>query len=218
MTNGKTAEPTESVTAAAQPTIAAARTGHENRATSTAAVAPTSSEEVAERFYKIDFRVHVSMRYHQARRAWWSNLNRLSSVAAALAGSTAIISVFGNSSLAAWLAAGSGGFAALNAAWGFPERAQEHADLYRGFSEIGARMAKERAPSEDATGAYAAEIMLLEASEPPTIQSLNVFCHNQECEARGLPIETQYELGFWNHLLKSWFTVVDHFPSKKPAQ
>lgn len=218
MTNGKIAEPTQSVAAAAQPTATHAVTGHENSPTSASAITTASTEEIVEQFYKVDFRIHVSMRYHQARRAWYSNLNRLSSVAAALAGSTALISVFGSSSLAAWLAAASGGFAALNAAWGFPDRAQEHADLYRGFAEIAARMAKERGPSEEATKAYHAEVLLLEASEPPTIQSLNVFCHNQECEARGLPVETQYELGFWNRMFKSWFTVFDRFPPKKAPQ
>lgn len=137
MTNGEDSEP---------PTepAGAANTKHEDGSASPAAGAATA-EEVAEQFYRIDLRVHVSMRYHQARRAWYSNLNRLASVAAAFAGSTAIISVAGGNNLAAWLAAISGAFAALNAAWGFRE------------------------------------------------------------------------LGFWNRVFKSWFTVFDDFPNKRAA-
>src|SRR5689334_235584 len=86
--------------------------------------ASASAEEVSALFHAVDFRVHVSMRYHQARRAWWTGLNRSSSAAAALAGSAAVIAVFGKSGdpVWAWISAFAGGFAALNAALGFADR------------------------------------------------------------------------------------------------
>lgn len=174
---------------------------------------------VGTKFYQVQFRVHVSMRYHQARRSWWTNLNRLSTAAAALAGSAALIAVFGEAYRVqwAWVSAGSGAIAALNSALGFSDRAREHGDLYRAFSIVAAKMAAADA-ADDATGrAFEAEVLQLEASEPPSIHTLNVICHNQECEARGLPQESRCKIYFVNRIFKSWGTVIDRFPSMPPA-
>jgi hypothetical protein len=184
---------------------------------STACTATASAEEIEvnPRFYKVDFQVHVSMRYHQARRAWWTGLNRMSSIAAALAGSAAVITVWGSGSpYWAYVAAISGAFAALNAALGFTDRAREHASLYDKFSSIAARIATEAAQDDASARRYTAEVLQLEASEPPSIHTLNVICHNQECEARGHEPDDQFHIYFVNRIFKSWFTVIDRFPRR----
>jgi hypothetical protein len=195
--------------------------GPEDGASGAAATTTSSAKEieVSSKFYGVQFRVHVSMRYHQSRRAWWTNLNRISSAAGALAGSAALVAVFGKSHPENWayVSAVAGTVAALNAAFGFADRAREHADLYRNFSSIAARMAT-ATRSDDAAGAeFEAEVLQVEASEPPSIHTLNVICHNQECEARGLPQENRCKVYLVNRVFKSWFTVYDKFPSLPPA-
>lgn len=168
-------------------------------------------------FYAVNFRVHVSMRYHQARRAWWTALNRMSSIAAALAGSAAVITVSGADDTKGWayIAAISGAFAALNAALGFTDRAREHATLYDKFCHVASKMAAEASPDDDAVACkYEADVLLIEGSEPPIIQSLNIYCHNQECEARD-QLDHKRILHWYNRLLKSWGTVWDDFPPAK---
>jgi hypothetical protein len=211
-------------TVCADPTIGTAVAGTRDGAACSAATAAEEEIDINHNFYAVDFRVHVSMRYHQARRAWWTGLNRISSIAAALAGSAAIITVFSSNSAPYWayVAAASGAFAALNAALGFTERAREHATLYDKFSNIAARMAGEATPDDDVARRYRSEVLQLEASETPSIHTLNVVCHNQECEARGHGPEDLRTIYWYNRLFKSMFTVRDHFPlamhsSKKSA-
>jgi hypothetical protein len=117
------------------------------------------------------------------------------------------------------VAAASGAFAALNAALGFTDRAREHASLYDKFSSIAAKMAGEALPDDATARRYASEVLQLEASEPPSIHTLNVICHNQECEARGHGPEHLRKIYWYNRLFKSWFTVRDRFPleSERPA-
>jgi hypothetical protein len=186
--------------------------------TARAASAPTAPSEAIGgphlKFHSIQFRVHVSMRYHQARRAWWGNLNRISSALAALAGSAALIAVFGDAhkSIWAWVSAISGSLAALNSALAFAERSREHADLYRSFSGIASRMAASSSTDEAAGRTFEAEVLQLEASEPPTIHSLNVICHNQECEAQGLPQQYKCRVYWINRVFAQVGTVYDRFP------
>jgi hypothetical protein len=191
--------------------------GNDGTASPATVSATTEGVEVNRKFYEVDFRVHVSMRYHQARRAWWTGLNRISSIAAALAGSAAVITVFGAHGASYWafVAAVSGGFAALNAALGFTDRAREHATLYDKFSGIAAKMASEGAPDDAIARRYESEVLQLEASEPPSIHTLNVICHNQECQARGHGPDDQYRIFLINRIFKSWFTGVDKFPKSQ---
>ena len=190
---------------------------HESIGNSIACPSASAAEEVNPNYYAIDFRVHKSMRYHQARRAWWTSLNRLSSIAAALAGSAAVITVSGKNGSPYWayVAAGSGAFAALNAALGFTERAREHAALYDKFSSVAAKMALEATPDDAVARRYESEVLTLEASEPPSIHTLNVICHNLECEARGHKPEEQARIFLINRIFKSVGTVIDYFPPKK---
>jgi len=181
------------------------------------AAAPTPHQErIDPDFYRVDFSIHVSMRYHQARRAWWVSLNRMSSIAAALAGSAAVISVWGGGIGAAYVSAAAGGFAALNAALGFTDRAREHAELYRQFCAVASKMAVDADRDRSAARRYAAEVLLIEASEPPPISALNVVCHNQECEARNRP-EYRHHVSLVNRFFKNVFTAWDDFPpANKP--
>lgn len=216
MSDGKgAAETTTAADSAANTAVAQGRSGGTEGPSSAA----SKEVELGAKFYEVQFRVHVSMRYHQARRAWWTNLNRFSTAAAALAGSAALIAVFGANYKETWayVSATSGALAALNAALGFSDRAREHADLYRSFSAVAARMAAAEY-ADDATGrGFEAEVLQLEASEPPIIHTLNVICHNQECEARGLPQEHRCRIYLVNRIFKSWFTVIDRFPSLPPS-
>lgn len=218
MNDGK--ESTATAPGAATGTTSDRPQGLADGASGAAPTAASKEIEIGSKFYQVQFRVHVSMRYHQARRAWWVNLNRISSAAAALAGSSALIAVFGNSYKDAWayVSAASGAFAALNSALGFSDRAREHADLYRGFSSIAARMATAVSCDDGAGRAFEAEVLQLEASEPPSIHTLNVICHNQECEARGLPQEDRCKIYWINRIFKSVGTVYDKFPPMPPAK
>src|SRR5262249_28313431 len=159
--------------------------------------------------HRVEFRVHVSMRYHRARRSWWTLLNRSSTAAAALAGSTALIAVIGEgSTAAAVIAVISGLFAALNAAMGFPDRIREHTDLHRHFAEIASKMAVST-DRDDALGRrFEADVLLIEATEPSPIDTLNVICHNQECEARGITDPCHKYKVYWiNRVTKSFGTM-----------
>lgn len=226
MDNGKeptttTADATAAGAAPLHPRATASSTASPNAdVANDAAVATSKQIEPGTKFYGVQFRVHVSMRYHQARRSWWTNLNRLSSAAGALAGSAALVAVFAKAHAEVWayVSAGSGAIAALNAALGFSERAREHADLYRGFSAIAARMASAPAADDAAARTFESEVLQLEAMEGPTINTLNVICHNQECEARGLTQEHRCKVYLINRVFKSIGTVWDSFPPLPPKE
>ncbi|MEI6985921.1 MAG: hypothetical protein WCK65_07325 [Rhodospirillaceae bacterium] len=171
-----------------------------------AAATKAEAEQVAEDLYKLDFAVHVSLRYHSRRRAWFDALHRLSMVLSAVGGSAALASVLtaGQStavpnSLVLVVAMSVTAAGAFSVAFGFSERARVANDLYRRFAALARDIAAHQAPVACELRKWRAERLLIEADEPSINSVINILCHNAEVGARGRQNEDEHI--YWVH----WF-------------
>lgn len=166
-----------------------------------------AAEEVAGALIQLDLAVHISLRYHAQRRAWFDGLHRLSMVLSAVGGSAALASVLtaGHSlpapnSLVLIIALTVTLAGALSVAFGFSERARTANDLYRRFAALAHQMAAHPAPGTAELRTWKAERLMIEADEPPIISVLNVLCHNAEMRARGYGDEHRFRVRWWQRL------------------
>ena len=160
--------------------------------------------------YKIDFAIGKSLRYHAKRRSFFDFIHRGSQAVSALAGSAAFVSLVGGQSpeLAKIAAALLAAVSALNLVIGFSERARQYDGLYKRFSDLAVEIAECTQPTEELVRKWKAARLRIEKDEPTPLSALNVICHNEEAEARGLGIEYQYKIG----ILKSTFRHLFTFP------
>lgn len=158
-----------------------------------------TAEEVDVRAFQVAFGVAKSLRYHAKRRSWFENWHSLGQASAVVCATAAFASVAGQyPEVTRWIALILAGLTALDLTMGFARRADVHGSLHRRFSDLAGKIAVAATPSDADVRAWEVARLLLEADEPPPIDTLNVLCHNQEAEARGLSAEHRYQLNWWD--------------------
>lgn len=182
--NGQVSQPVTAAAEAIDDSDKRVATPVHGRAESASAPA---SEEVETALHYLSFGLAVSLRYHAKRWRWFEGLHNLAaatSILSATAAFATVISEYGD--VGKWIAINLAAVTALDLVMGFGRRATTHSELYQRFSALAAEIA--RAPSISAADVrnWTADRLLLEASEPPSLGTLNVICHNEEVEARGL--------------------------------
>lgn len=122
-----------------------------------------------------------SVRYHRARERffeWWSNVF---SVVSLLAGSSVVVSLL--AAAPAWVAMASGatvaGMQALELVFRLSGRARDHNGFASEFLALERILVEKDVVTEADLRAMKAEILTIEAREPPVKRYLDVICHNQ---------------------------------------
>lgn len=163
-------------------------------------------EAVLERWHELLFAVRRSRRYHMRREQFFARFHHLFAFLTAVGASAAFAAVLADLPVAAWLA-GPVAFLGVTALASAPSsKALEHNELTRAFTRLERKM---RVPEPQITEAALAALerrrLELEVREPPTLQVLNLICHNEEVLAGGYGREHFFELRWYQRLLASLF-------------
>jgi hypothetical protein len=178
----------------------------------------SSTESLGDELYRLDFGVHKSLRYHSMRRRFLDLWHRISMSCAVVSAAAAYAAVTGAwpevSTTVALLAAS---MTLLDVVVGFSQRARTHEQLYRRFSDLAAEIARVPHRTDEQVREWMAERLMIQADEPPSLDALNVMCHNLEVEARGLGDEHKWRLSWWHRRFPQWFAVIDEVKPHRAA-
>jgi hypothetical protein len=151
---------------------------------------------------EIDFSVHVSMRYHARRRAWFDRFHRAMILVITVCASGGVAAIFGGLlPEAEYLATAVAAAGALELAFSFPERARVEDALYRRFNALAVEIASTKTPSVEQIHRWDAQRLLVRADADDRLEVLRRICHNLEAEARGCDGEAFYSVWPWQHLM-----------------
>jgi len=159
-------------------------------------------DELARSLSLLEFSVHVSVRYHARRRAWYDRLHRLMMLVIATGASAGVTAIFGgllDEAEVICVAVAVAG--ALELAFSLPERARVEDALYRRFNGLAADIAEAKTIGEAQLRAWEARRLLIRADADDRLEVLRRVCHNLEAEARSYPAEARYTVRPWQRLL-----------------
>ena len=149
----------------------------------------------------LDFRVHVSVRYHARRRAWYDRLHRIMMLVIATGASAGVAAICGGLLREAeFLAVAVAVAGALELALSLPERARVEDALYRRFNALAAAIAEARSITGADIRSWEARRLLIRSDADDRLEALRRVCHNLEAEARAYPLEAFYWLWPWQRL------------------
>ncbi|MBC6437034.1 MAG: hypothetical protein GDA52_02580 [Rhodobacteraceae bacterium] len=132
-------------------------------------------------------RIQRSIRYHKARERFFRFWSGLAGMLCLLAGSAVVVSILAQGP--GWLALGCGAVVAVaqaaEAVLGWSGKASAHSGFASEFAALERTMAL--LPETDARTLknIGAEILRIEAREPPIYRYLDLICHNQVARAIG---------------------------------
>jgi hypothetical protein len=173
--------------------------------------------ELLQHLAPLDFSVHVSMRYHARRRAWYDRFHRLTMLIVAIGGSAGVAAIYGGLLVEAeYLAIAVAVAGALELAFSLPERARVEDALYRRFTLLAAEIADAPAIGDDELRAWEAKRLLIRADADDRLEVLRRICHNLEAEARGYPPERRYRVWSWQRLMAQLFSLPPLRPLRQP--
>ena len=163
----------------------------------------------------LDFRVHVSVRYHARRRAWYDRLHRLMMLVIATGASAGVAAICGGLLREAeFLAVAVAIAGALELALSLPERARVEDALYRRFNALAADIAEARSITEAEVRHWEARRLLIRSDADDRLEALRRVCHNLEAEARAYPRDAFYSLWPWQRLCAQLISL----PPLRPLQ
>lgn len=149
----------------------------------------------------LDFRVHVSVRYHARRRAWYDRLHRIMMLVIATGASAGVAAICGGLlHEAEFLAIAVAVAGALELALSLPERARVEDALYRRFNALAADIAEAKTITESHIRGWEAQRLLIRSDADDRLETLRRVCHNLEAEARAYPLDAFYSLWPWQRL------------------
>jgi hypothetical protein len=159
--------------------------------------------------------IRRSVRYHTHRRKFFDNLSVWSDFLIIISGGTVVgFASSGEGKHQMWTII----FGALTAiigsfdlVIGFSSKARDYHDLAREFSELERQMiAVRETRTEKDLIIFTNRRLEIEEDEPPILQVLNCYCHNELVKSMDLPEKEKVKITFWQSVFKQW---VDVFPS-----
>jgi len=137
--------------------------------------------------HELECHIQRSIRYHRARERFFAGWSRWISFLSLLSGSAVVVSLLAK--LPDWVALSFGAFvAALQASeliWSLSDKARLHADLAVAFLGLEQELARLDTASISDIRTLRADILRIEAREPPIKRYLDLICHNQVARAIG---------------------------------
>ncbi|HUK58352.1 MAG TPA: hypothetical protein VLV50_03910 [Stellaceae bacterium] len=160
------------------------------------------AREMLEPLVALDFAIHVGMRYHAKRRAWFDWLHRVAMVVAALGSSAAVAALYGGLIGAAeGLVIAVAIAAASELAFGFAERGRSAHSLYRRYTALAGTIAEANSVDPDLLRRWEQRRLLIRADCEERLLVLHRICYNLEAEARGYDDTALYRVKPWQRLL-----------------
>lgn len=172
-------------------------------------------KKLKEEWNDLLFGVRRSVRYHTHRRKFFDRLGVWADFLVIVSGGSVVSFVVAgeNHSLGAVI------FGALTAiigsfdlVIGFSSSARDHHDLARDFSELERHMtAASGTKTEKELIKFTNRRLEIEEEEPPILQVLNCYCHNELIKAHGYKDSELTRITFLQSFFKQWF---DLFPTE----
>ena len=161
------------------------------------------------------FGVQRSVRYHNRRRGFYERCHTLI-VFFGVVGGSATIGAFGaavTEDLPLWVKLLPAFLTTLLSAWdlvvGNSRKAWQHADLARQFINLEQRLVADRAAPSDELDKIVTDItvqrLVIESTEPPILQVLNILCDNELRRAMGYPRKEDAPVSFFQRMCASFF-------------
>jgi len=175
-----------------------------------------AERDVLEPLVALDFAVHVGMRYHAKRRAWFDWLHRIAMVIAALGSSAAVAALYGGLTGAAeWLVTAVAAASACELAFGFAERGRVGDSLYRRYTALAGAIAEAKSVDPDLLRFWEKQRLLIRADCEERLLVLHRICYNLEAEARGCDAETLYHIKPWQRLFAQIVSLPPFHPARR---
>ncbi|UFS65299.1 hypothetical protein LO749_01645 [Paracoccus denitrificans] len=148
--------------------------------------------------------VQRSIRYHRAREAFFQWFANAFTFLTLMAGSGVVVSVLSTASAAVsiWCGIAVAAMQSLELVLQISQKARLHNSLASEFSAIERTMAKKPEMSQAEMNDLEADILMIEAREPPVKRYLDLICHNQV--ARAIGSDDIEPLTFWQRHLAHW--------------
>lgn len=147
-----------------------------------------------------------SIRYHKARERFFDSWSNFISFASLLAGSGVVVSLLAVA-VPEWVALASGAMVAalqaLEQVSRLSLKARTHSDLAASFVSMERILTMRPILSEADLREAIAEVLLIEAREPPIKRYLDLICHNQV--ARSIGSDDVEELTCWQRWFAQYF-------------
>jgi len=157
-----------------------------------------------DQLYEVTCHLQRSARYHRARERFFESWSNLISFLSLLAGSSVVVSLL--ASAPNWVALTAGAAVAILQAieqvFRLSSKARDHNSFASEFLSLERVMAKQDTLGSGELNEIKAEILTIEAREPPVKRYLDLICHNQVARAVGSDdLET---LKFWQRWLAQY--------------
>lgn len=168
-------------------------------------------EGVLDQWHGLLFDVRRSRRYHMRREQFFGRFHFAAGFLTAMAGSATFATVLADLPLGIWLAALTAIFGACELVGQPFSRVLTHRELTREFTLLEKAMQLPAAEvSEAVLRKLQARRLDIEEKEPPTLQVLNVMCHNEEVLASGYGPKYFKKVRWHQRLLASLFDLSVH--------
>jgi len=166
----------------------------------------TTTDQLLDAWYELQFGVRRSIRYHQRRRSFFETLDQSANLIAVVFGSATILGVLQENAKHWAIAAGIlvTAVSAINLVVGSSRKAWAHADFGRRFTELECKLLAD--PSEDLLHEITERRLTIEAEEPPILRVLDMLCHNEELRSEGRP-QLQARITWPQRLFAQFFDV-----------
>ena len=176
-------------------------------------------EALDDRTYELLFDVRRSVRYHERRRRFFEIWNSITVGAAAVGGSSAVVTVL-SAQTWEWLPAAFAGavavLGALDSVVGTARRANHHADLARQFIFLEQQFAHGRNLKDDEHEELVRQRLRIEAGEPTALRLLDVMCHFEVLRSLGDKAKHP-DIPWCRRKLAHWFSQTDYALSLAPV-
>lgn len=176
--------------------------------------------ELDKQWYKLEFAVARSLRYHSKRRAFFERCNQVSRAVVVVSGAGSAFAAFAYDSMLrneqqanvhahslSWFLCLSivvATAAGLDLIFEFSRRAMTYDHLYRCFADLSVDIARADKSEQSFRELYVRRL-LLEKDEPTPLDVLNVVCSNEELQARGFA--KGRKIHWWQNAFKQFFSL-----------
>lgn len=182
------------------------------------AAKPVPRDQLLKPLVALDFTVHVSMRYHAKRRAWFDGLHRIAMAVIVLGSSAAASAMLGGLVAAATnLTLAVAAAAALKLFFGFSDRARSAEMLYRRFNALATEIAATMAVDDETLRLWDKRRLLIRADCEERLLVLHRICYNLEAEARGYADDALYEIRGWQRFAAPLVSLPPYSPRRLAA-
>jgi hypothetical protein len=162
-----------------------------------------------EKWNDLLFGVRRSFRYHTHRRKFFDKLSVWSDFLIIISGGTVVgFASSGETGHRMWTIIFGAAIAIIGSfdlVIGFSNKARDFHEIARQFSELERQMvaARETRTEKDLM-TFTNRRLEIEEDEPPILQVLNCYCHNELVKALGLPEKEKVKITFWQSFFKQW--------------